>query len=159
MVKIVLLQDLKGVDILPGVDNVQVQILLRGHVLRRDEAHDVPDDIHIVVVEQDIWFLLDDTWEDPSVPETTLSRWIEFECIQESDSWVYETILNFLTLIVLESVVDHLNTREGCQMVHEFIRDTSIPSPLITMGAHKENLHRSLDERSPSSLSRNKFSL
>jgi len=26
-------------------------------------------------------------------------------------------------------------------VVHEFVRDTSVPSPLITVGAHKENLH------------------
>jgi len=159
VVKIILLKELEGVDVLPGVDNVQVKVLLWGHVLRGDEAHDIPDDIHIVIVEQDIWFLLDDTREDRSVSEPTLSRWIEFECIQESNPRVDETILNVLTLIVLEGIVDNFNTRKGRQVVHEFIRDTSVPSPLITVGAHKENLHRSLGERSPSSLSYNKFSL
>jgi len=113
VVKIVLLQDLKGVDVLPGVDNVQVEILLRRHVLGGDEAHDIPDDIHIIVVEQDIWFLLDDTWEDTFVSKTTLSRRIEFKCIQESNPRVDETILDFLTLIILKSVVDNFNTREG----------------------------------------------
>jgi hypothetical protein len=141
VVKIVLLQDLKGVDILPGIHNVKVEILLRRHVLRRDEAHDVPDDIDIVVVEQDIWFLLDDTWEDTFVTKTTLSRRIEFKCIQKSDSGIDETILNFLSLIILESVVDNFNTREGRQVVHEFVRDPSVPGPLITVGTHKENLH------------------
>tara|TARA_Y100000389_G_scaffold167322_1_gene172468 strand:- start:322 stop:813 length:492 start_codon:yes stop_codon:yes gene_type:complete len=141
VVKIVLLQDLKGIDILPGIHNVKVEILLRGHVLRRDDAHDATDDIHIVVVEQDIWFFLDDTWEDPSVSKSTHSRGVEFKCIQESNPRINETILDFLSLIVMESVVDNFNTREGRQMVHEFIRDTSVPSPLITMGAHKENLH------------------
>ena len=158
VVKIVLLQDLKGVDVLPGVDNVQVEILLRGHVLRRDEVHDSPNGIHIIVKEQNIWFLLDKCWDDPSVPESTHSRWIEFKCIQKSDSGINETILNFLTLIILESVVDHLNPREGRQVIREFIGDPSVPSPLITVGTHEKNFHRSLDERSPSSLSGNKFS-
>ena len=144
MVKIVLLQDLKGVDILPGVYNVKVDILLRGHVLRGNEAHDIPGDIHIVIVEQDIRFLLDDTREDPSISEPTQSLGIEFYRIIELDSRVDKTILNVLTLKVLEGVVDNFNTREGRQVVHKFIRDTSVPSPLITVGGHKENLHRSL---------------
>jgi len=141
VIKLVLLQDLKGVDVLPGVDNVQVKILLRGHVLRGDEAHDIPDDIHIVIVEQDIWFLLDDTRKYTSITETTRSFGVNFHRIVKLYSWVNETVLNILTLIILESVVDNFNTRERRQVVHEFVRDTSVPSPLITVGAHKENLH------------------
>jgi hypothetical protein len=34
VVKIVFLKELEGVDVLPGVDNVQVKVLLWGHVLR-----------------------------------------------------------------------------------------------------------------------------
>jgi hypothetical protein len=113
VVKFVLLQDLEGVDILPGVDNVQVQVLLWGHVLRGDETHDIPDDIHIVVVEQDIRFLLDDTWKDTFVPKTTYSFRVEFHRINEPNPGINEPILNFLTLIILESVVDNFNTREG----------------------------------------------
>jgi len=92
-------------------------------------------------VEQDIWFLLDDTRKYTSITKTTLSRWIEFHSIVKSNSRIDEPILNFLTLIILESVVDNFNTRERRQVVHEFVRDTSVPSPLITVGAHKENLH------------------
>jgi hypothetical protein len=141
MVKIVLLQDLKGVDILPGIYNVKVEILLRGHVLRGNEVHDTPDDIHFVIVEQDIRFLFDDTREDPSVSEPTRSFGIEFHRVIEFDPRIDETILNFLSLIVLEGVVDNFDTMYRRQMVHDFIRDTSVSSPLITMCAHKENLH------------------